>query len=386
MASIIKRDDNMKKFGFGCMRLPCNSDNPEDIDMPQVFEMVDKYIESGFNYFDTAYGYHEGLSEVAIRKAVIERYPREDVIIADKLPVYMLKPSHNLEEIFNEQKERCGVEYFDYYMLHNLTNNFYNGIIPQLNCFEFAEKLKEDGFIKHLGISFHDDADTLDKILKEHPSIEFVQLQINYLDWNNEGIQSRKCYEVARKYNKDIIVMEPLKGGSLVNIPDEAGKILTDSNSDLSLASWGIRFAAGLEGVLTVLSGVSTLEQLEDNLSYMKDFAPLTEDEQKVIGDVVEIINDSIAIPCTGCDYCLDACPTNIPISKFFALYNDVKQSIELQFLHYFYYDNLARKNAPASSCLECGECEKNCTQHIKIADELKTVKDLLEVDLESML
>ena len=192
MASIIKRDDNMKKFGFGCMRLPCNSDNPEDIDMPQVFEMVDKYIESGFNYFDTAYGYHEGLSEVAIRKAVIERYPREDVIIADKLPVYMLKPSHNLEEIFNEQKERCGVEYFDYYMLHNLTNNFYNGIIPQLNCFEFAEKLKEDGFIKHLGISFHDDADTLDKILKEHPSIEFVQLQINYLDWDNEGIQSRK--------------------------------------------------------------------------------------------------------------------------------------------------------------------------------------------------
>ena len=352
----------MKKFGFGCMRLPCNSDNPEDIDMPQVFEMVDKYIESGFNYFDTAYGYHEGLSEVAIRKAVIERYPREDVIIADKLPVYMLKPSHNLEEIFNEQKERCGVEYFDYYMLHNLTNNFYNGIIPQLNCFEFAEKLKEDGFIKHLGISFHDDADTLDKILKEHPSIEFVQLQINYLDWDNEGIQSRKCYEVARKYNKDIIVMEPLKGGSLVNIPDEAGKILTDSNSDLSLASWGIRFAAGLEGVLTVLSGVSTLEQFEDNLSYMKDFAPLTEDEQKVIGDVVEIINDSIAIPCTGCDYCLDACPTNIPISKFFALYNDVKQSIELQFLHYFYYDNLARKNAPASSCLECGECEKNCT------------------------
>lgn len=180
--------------------------------------------------------------------------------------------------------------------------------------------------------------------------------------------------------------MEPLKGGSLVNIPDEAGKILTDSNSDLSLASWGIRFAAGLEGVLTVLSGVSTLEQLEDNLSYMKDFAPLTEDEQKVIGDVVEIINDSIAIPCTGCDYCLDACPTNIPISKFFALYNDVKQSIELQFLHYFYYDNLARKNAPASSCLECGECEKNCTQHIKIADELKKVKYLLEVDLESML
>ncbi len=205
----------MKKFGFGSMRLPCNSDDPKDIDLPQIFEMVDRYIESGFNYFDTAYGYHDGLSEVAIRKAVTERYPREDVIIADKLPVYMLKPSHNLEEIFSEQKERCGVEYFDYYMLHNITNNFYNGIIPQLKCFEFAEKLKEEGFIRHLGISFHDDAETLDKILSEHPSIEFVQLQINYLDWDNEGIQSGKCYEVARKYNKDIIVMEPLKGEHL---------------------------------------------------------------------------------------------------------------------------------------------------------------------------
>lgn len=376
----------MKKFGFGCMRLPCNSDDPKDIDLPQIFEMVDRYIESGFNYFDTAYGYHDGLSEVALRKAVTERYPREDVIIADKLPVYMLKPSHNLEEIFREQKERCGVEYFDYYMLHNITNNFYNGIIPQLKCFEFAEKLKEEGFIRHLGISFHDDAETLDKILSEHPSIEFVQLQINYLDWDNEGIQSGKCYEVARKYNKDIIVMEPLKGGTLVNIPEDAGKILTGYNPDLSLASWGIRFAASLEGVLTVLSGVSSLEQLEDNLSYMKDFNPLTEDELKVIGDVVEIIKHSIAIPCTGCDYCLDTCPEDIPISKFFALYNDVNQSIELQFLHYFYYDNLAKKNAPASSCLECGECEENCTQHIKIIDELKKVRDLLEVDLESML
>lgn len=180
--------------------------------------------------------------------------------------------------------------------------------------------------------------------------------------------------------------MEPLKGGTLVNIPEDASKILTSYNPDLSLASWGIRFAASLEGVLTVLSGVSSLEQLEDNLSYMKDFNPLTEDELKVIGDVVEIIKHSIAIPCTGCDYCLDACPEDIPISKFFALYNDVKQSIELQFLHYFYYDNLAKKNAPASSCLECGECEENCTQHIKIIDELKKVRDLLEVDLESML
>ncbi|WP_299526227.1 aldo/keto reductase [uncultured Methanobrevibacter sp.] len=376
----------MKKFGFGCMRLPCNNDEVEDIDLPQVFEMVDTYIESGFNYFDTAYGYHNGLSEVAVKKAVIERYPRNEVLIADKLPVYMLKPSHNLEEIFQEQKERCGVEYFDYYMLHNITNNFYNGIVPKLNCFEFVEELKQKGEVKHIGISFHDDADTLEKILKEHPSIEFVQLQINYLDWDNEGIQSRKCYEVARKYNKDVIVMEPLKGGTLVNIPDKASEILNNYSSDLSIASWGIRFAASLDGVISVLSGVSNLEQLEDNLSYMKNFKPLTDDELKIIDDVVEIIKDSIAVPCTGCDYCLDSCPTNIPISKFFALYNDAKQAIEVQFLYYFYYDNLAKKNAPASMCLQCGECEKKCTQHINIIDELKNVEELLEVDLESML
>ena len=376
----------MKKFGFGCMRLPCTSDNPEDIDLPQVFEMVDKYIESGFNYFDTAYGYHEGLSEVALRKAVVERYQRENVLIADKLPVYMLKEDHVLEDIFNEQKQRCGTEYFDYYMLHNVTNNFYNGIIPKLNCFEFIEKLKEEGLAKHIGISYHDDADTLDRILREHPSIEFVQLQINYLDWDNEGIQARKCYEVARKYNKDVIVMEPLKGGTLVNIPDEASEKLTNYNPDLSIASWGIRYAASLDGVLTVLSGVSNLDQLEDNLSYMKNFEKLSDDELSIIGDIVEIIKNSIAIPCTGCDYCLDVCPSRIPISKFFALYNDAKQAIEVQFLYYFYYDNLARKNAPASICIECGECEKNCTQHINIIDGLKDVKELLEVDLESML
>lgn len=376
----------MKKFGFGCMRLPCTSDNPEDIDLPQVCEMVDKYIESGFNYFDTAYGYHNGLSEVAVRKSVIERYPRNEVLIADKLPVYMLKPSHNLREIFEEQKERCGVEYFDYYMLHNITNNFYNGIVPKLNCFEFVEELKQKGEVKHIGISFHDDADTLERVLKEHPSIEFVQLQINYLDWDNEGIQSRKCYEIARKYNKDVIVMEPLKGGTLVNIPNKANEILNNYNSDLSIASWGIRFAATLDGVISVLSGVSNLEQLEDNISYMKNFNPLNDDELMVIDETVGIIKDSIAVPCTGCDYCLDSCPTNIPISKFFALYNDAKQAIEIQFLYYFYYDNLAKKNAPASMCIGCGECEKKCTQHINIIDELKDVEELLEVDLEAML
>lgn len=376
----------MKKFGFGCMRLPCTSDNPEDIDLPQVCEMVDKYIESGFNYFDTAYGYHNGLSEVAVRKSVIERYPRNEVLIADKLPVYMLKPSHNLREIFEEQKERCGVEYFDYYMLHNITNNFYNGIVPKLNCFEFVEELKQKGEVKHIGISFHDDADTLERVLKEHPSIEFVQLQINYLDWDNKGIQSRKCYEIARKYNKDVIVMEPLKGGTLVNIPNKANEILNNYNSDLSIASWGIRFAATLDGVISVLSGVSNLEQLEDNISYMKNFNPLNDDELMVIDETVGIIKDSIAVPCTGCDYCLDSCPTNIPISKFFALYNDAKQAIEIQFLYYFYYDNLAKKNAPASMCIGCGECEKKCTQHINIIDELKDVEELLEVDLEAML
>ena len=378
--------ENLKKLGFGCMRLPMLDVENNKVDMEQFCKMVDTFMAKGFKYFDTAYMYHNYQSELFVKEALVKRYPRESFLLADKLPTMQLKSIEDNKRIFDEQLEKCGVDYFDYYLLHCLDVDNY-AKVKEFKSMDFLRQMKAEGKIKKLGFSFHDTAEFLEKILLEiGEDIEFVQLQINYLDWDNEGIQSGKCYEVARKYNKDIIVMEPLKGGTLVNIPEDAGKILTSYNPDLSLASWGIRFAASLEGVLTVLSGVSSLEQLEDNLSYMKDFNPLTEDELKVIGDVVEIIKHSIAIPCTGCDYCLDACPEDIPISKFFALYNDVKQSIELQFLHYFYYDNLAKKNAPASSCLECGECEENCTQHIKIIDELKKVRDLLEVDLESML
>ena len=368
----------MKKFGFGSMRLPCNSDDPKDIDLPQIFEMVDRYIESGFNYFDTAYGYHDGLSEVALRKAVTERYPREDVIIADKLPVYMLKPSHNLEEIFSEQKERCGVEYFDYYMLHNITNNFYNGIIPQLKCFEFAEKLKEEGFIRHLGISFHDDAETLDKILSEHPSIEFVQLQINYLDWESDSVQSRKCYEVCQKYHKPVIVMEPVKGGKLVNIPQAGIDLLKAQDEKMSVASWAIRFASSLDDVFMVLSGMSTWEQLEDNLSYMEDFKPLTKEGIETTFKVAKIINDTTAIACTACNYCKENCPMQIQIPEVFELYNNEKR-FGMASGSKKKYQDMIKTHAKASDCIECRSCEGHCPQHLTIVDYLKIVAKTFE-------
>ena len=375
----------MDKLGFGFMRLPVKNEDNSNIDFEILNQMVDKYIENGGNYFDTGFGYHNGNSEIAIRECVINRYPREKVLIADKLPLYCLKPEHNLENIFNTQLKRCGVDYFDYYMVHN-TTDYFDEVSKKLDCFGFIQKKKEEGKVKYIGLSHHDTAESLERLLNENPNVDFVQLQINYLDWDNEGIQARKCYEVARAYGKEVIVMEPLKGGTLVNIPEEAKKAFKNYNPDLSISSWGIRYCASLEGVSMVLTGMSNLEQMEDNISYMKEFKKLNRDELKIIEDVKEIIADSIAIPCTYCNYCIEHCPNNIPIPKFFALYNDAKQAIDIQVLYYIYYNNFAQKGGKASDCDYCGECNEHCTQHLDIPDYLEDVKELLEVDLDEYL
>lgn len=285
-----------------------------------------------------------------------------------------------MEKIFQEQLEKCGVDYFDYYLVHNTTDIFYE-VCKELDCFGFIKRKKEEGKIKHIGFSHHDSAESLDKILNENPEVEFVQLQINYLDWDNDSIQSRKCYEVARAHNKEVIVMEPVKGGNLVNIPIKAEKKFKNYNPNVSLASWSIRYCGSLKGVSTILAGMSNLEQVEDNVKTMVDFKPLNKDELSIIEEVKDIIKESVVIPCTYCNYCVEHCPNNIPIPKFFELYNDAKNSIEVQYLYHIYYNNYAEKGAKASECTYCGECLDYCTQHLDIPKLLEDVKELLQLE-----
>lgn len=363
----------MKKLGFGFMRLPMRG---EEVDIATLCKMVDCFMARGFHYFDTAHGYVSGKSEAAIRAAVSSRYPREQFILTDKLTTNFFHKQEDIAPFVQSQLEACGVTYFDYYLMHALNADYYKKY-TKCCAFEEVEKLKNAGKIKHMGISFHDKADVLDMILTEHPEIEVVQLQFNYVDYNDASIEGRKCYEVCVKHQKPVIVMEPIKGGALANLPDTAKKVLDELGSNLSYASYAVRFAASFDQIIMVLSGMSDMEQLEDNTSYMQDFAPFTEKEYQAVEQVAEILKGSGTIACTGCHYCTDGCPKKIAIPKLFSCYNAKKMFNDWN--SDWYYSVYTKEDGKASDCIECKQCEKICPQHLPIIKLLKTTAKTFE-------
>ncbi len=366
-----------KKLGFGLMRLPQNDpNNAADVDVAQVCQMVDLFLERGFTYFDTAWMYNGFASENVVKEALTGRHPRESFTLATKLNAGFFDDLEGRDKIFNAQLEKTGAGYFDYYLLHGIDAGSYPKF-ERLDCFRWMQEKKEKGLVRHAGFSYHDNAELLDEILTKHPEVEFVQLQINYLDWESQWIQSRACYEVCVKHQKPVIVMEPVKGGTLAKIPEEAEKLFKEADPTLSIPSWAIRFAASLDNVMVVLSGMSTLAQMEDNLSYMEDFRPLTEEEKALCFRVADLINSQIAIPCTACHYCTDGCPMQICIPEYFSIYNeDMREHLEEKgwTVNFNNYGALTRKFGKASDCIECGQCEGMCPQHLTIMDFLKDV------------
>ena len=366
-------DRIQKNFGFGFMRLPMAG---EEVDIPQTTKMVDAFLEAGFNYFDTAHGYLQGKSERALKTCLTSRYPREKYILTNKLTANFFQTEEDIRPFFESQLEACGVDYFDFYLMHAQGAGNYPHF-QACHAYEVAQRLKAEGKVRHVGISFHDSAEMLETILTDHPEVEVVQIQFNYLDYEDPAVQSRRCYEVCRKHGKPVIVMEPVKGGNLVNLPEEARAVL-DALHGGSPASYAIRFAAGFPGMWMVLSGMSTLQQVEDNLAFMKDFQPLNETEMAAVEKVRAIFHSKDLIPCTACRYCTDGCPQHIAIPDIFAARN-AKELHKDWNADYYYHNVCTAPGRRASDCLQCGKCEKVCPQHLPIRELLQEAAGVFE-------
>lgn len=366
-----------KKLGFGLMRMPVlDPADKSTIDFEQVEKMVDLFLERGFTYFDTAWMYNNFASENSVRRLLTDRHPRESFTLATKIHCGFVNTPDDLESYFQAQLDKTGAGYFDYYLVHGVES----GLLPkyeELDCFNWILEKKKQGLVRHAGFSFHDSAQLLDELLTKYPEMEFVQLQINYLDWESEWVQSRACYEVATKHGKPVVVMEPVKGGTLSNVPEEAEKLFKDYDPERSIPSWAIRFAASLPNVMVVLSGMSSLDQMDDNTGFMQDFVPLTEEEKELCFKAAKIINAQTAIPCTGCSYCTGGCPMNIAIPQYFSLYNeDMREDLKNKGWTSTNgtFKSLTRQFGAPSDCVSCGQCEAVCPQHISIIDNLMLV------------
>ena len=367
------------KFGFGCMRLPqTDANNPTSIDQELFNEMVDIYMEKGFNYFDTSYAYHGGASETAMRKAIVERYPRESYQICDKMPTWALTSEKDNEKFVNEMLERLGIDYFDVFFIHNV-NVPWLKLAEEHNSFEYIKKMKEDGIAKKIGFSFHDNSKLLKEVLDKYADIlDIVQLELNYLDWEDPSIESHKCYDLCVEHGLDVYVMEPLKGGVIVNPSEEIKKDFEEFNPGKSIASLAIRFCASLKHVKMVLCGMSKMEDMLDNCDTFENFEVLSDAESEFLEKMAQKLADSVAVPCSECGYCIKACPEMIPIPEYFHLYNTSKNQPESN-IYRLYYDKLGDEKVPAEECTYCGTCIEHCTQKIDIPEELEKVCEHFE-------
>lgn len=358
---------DVSKLGFGLMRLP---EKDGEIDYDHVCRMVDKYMEAGLNYFDTAYVYHSGKSEVAARECLVKRYPRESFKIATKLPSWCMKSKDDRDRIFNEQLERTGVDYFDFYLLHSLEDGNNYDTYEQLDCFNWGLQKKREGKIKHFGFSYHGTPELLEVVLDRHPEIEFVQIQLNYADWKNPIVHSGELYEILSRRNVPMIIMEPVKGGTLASLMPELEAKLKAARPDSSIASWAMRFVGSLDGIITILSGMSNDEQMQDNLNTFTNFEPLSDSEKMLIEEVTEVMFNSPLIGCTSCRYCCDGCPSGINIPEVFRVLNTIRLYGE-EWRSGNVYKVLTEKSGKAKDCIACGQCESVCPQHLSIIELL---------------
>ena len=362
------------KLGFGLMRLPKNPDG--SIDVPQVCQMADRFIAAGGTYFDTAYVYDDGASEAAFKAAVADRYPRDSYTVATKLNVRVAKDAEDARQQFYTSLERTGVSYIDYYLLHAIQRGNYE-MYEEYGIWDYVAELKKKGLIRHWGFSFHSDPELLRMLLTKHPDAEFVQLQLNYADWENPGVASRKNWEICKEFGKPVTVMEPIKGGILADPIPTVKAVFDAEGSGRSYASWAVRFAASLDNILVVLSGMSNLAQMEDNLSYMKEFQPLSDAELDLIRQAQEALNGDKSIPCTACHYCTEGCPMGIPIPEIFTVANRRKGSPEFRTIRE--YGIVTQGKGKASDCIQCGQCEAACPQNLPIIELLEKCRSMEE-------